>query len=887
MAFRELAYQERALTALEAYLDALKPEKARYDRAAALIADDPDLGIELPHFPARAWESLKTAGTLPASRAHVPYSPRTSGDGQPVPNATLKVPTGGGKTFLACASLSRIFGRYLQSNTGFVLWIVPNEAIYSQTVRTLRDRQHPYRQTLDRAAAGKVKIFEKGDPLNRADVDANLCIMVLMLQSSNRQNQDSLKLFQDSGNVHGFTYPEGEQDKHKALLERIPNLSQYDLGDGGPAWPMVKDSVGNALRIIRPVVVMDEGQRATSNLAFQTLYGFNPTFVLELSATPRVIPAQAQTPLLQARPALTPNILVSISGRELDLEGMIKMPLNVQPVQSTDWQDALRASLDKLKSLDASAKAYGADKPKEQHIRPILLVQAERTGAEQRDGQFIHADDVKAWLLAAGLDEAEVALKTSEVNDLDKPENADLLSPQCRVRVIITKAALQEGWDCPFAYVLCSLAASGNESAMTQLVGRILRQPHATRIAAEGEEPHELDQCYVFTHRADTARVVNAIKDGLEAEGLGDLVRDVSVAGATGPLSERRKVERRDTFRQSHIALPKVLWIEAGQEPRELDPESDLYPAIDWTGCAMEGLADGVPENAQAAASQLIRVRTGETGKLETAEFAANTGAAAFDPAYAVRMIMDLVPNPYVARELVGRVLARLEARGFDEAKLGALSSYIIDELRKVLAKWRDDEAAKIFADRLASGQIEFRIRGDCGDWIMPAELFVIAGENAELLSRATGTPLERSLFLPIYRHELNNEERGLAQKLDAHDLVHWWHRNGTVRGDYALRGWKRGRVYPDFVFAVVKDGDGQRLVALESKGDQLDNPDTGYKADLLAKLSEAYAKHASAPAEELGLESAAPDYEAAVVLFSDMDAKLPRLIQPENVPDV
>ncbi|PKM06007.1 MAG: type III restriction endonuclease subunit R, partial [Gammaproteobacteria bacterium HGW-Gammaproteobacteria-7] len=649
MAFRDLAYQERALTALEAYLDALKPEKVKADQVAKLIADNPDLGLEIPHFPAKAWETLKTAGTLPASRAHLPYSPRTSGDGQPVPNATLKVPTGGGKTFLACASLSRIFGRYLQSNTGFVLWIVPNEAIYSQTVRTLRDRQHPYRQTLDRAAAGRVKIFEKGDPLNRADVEANLCIMVLMLQSSNRQNQDSLKLFQDSGNVHGFTPAEGEQDQHKALLERIPNLSQYDLGDGGPAWPMVKDSVGNALRIIRPVVVMDEGQKATSALAFQTLYGFNPTFVLELSATPKDVRAQAATATVEALPARTANVLVEIAGRELEQEGMIKLPLNVQPIQSTDWQDALRASLDRVNALDASAKAYRADGGG--YIRPILLVQAERTGAEQRDGQFIHADDVKAWLLAAGLDEAEVALKTSEVNDLDKPENADLLAPQCRVRVIITKAALQEGWDCPFAYVLCSLAASGNESAMTQLVGRILRQPHATRIAAEGEEPHELDQCYVFTHRAETAQVVNAIKDGLEAEGLGDLVRDVSVAGATGTLSERRKVERRDTFRQSHIALPKVLWIEPGQEPRELDPESDLFPAIDWTGCDVEAFADDVPENAQAAASQLVRVRTGATGKLETAEYAANSGATEFDPAYAVRMIMDLVPNPYVARE--------------------------------------------------------------------------------------------------------------------------------------------------------------------------------------------------------------------------------------------
>lgn len=875
MAFRELAYQERALKALEAYLDALKPEKARYDKAAALIADDPDLGLELPHFPAKAWAKL----ALPASRASVPYSPRTSGDGQPVPNATLKVPTGGGKTYLACASLSRIFGQYLQTNVGFVLWIVPNEAIYSQTVRTLRDRQHPYRQTLDRAAAGKVKILEKGDPLHRADVDANLCIMVLMLQASNRQNQDSLKLFQDRGDVHGFTYPEGEQDKHKALLERIPNLSQYDLGDGGPAWPMVKDSVGNALRIIRPVVVMDEGQRATSNLAFQTLYGFNPTFVLELSATPGIVRAQAQTELLQARPALEPNILVSISGRELEQEGMIKMPLNVQPIQSTDWQDALRASLDRLNALDASAKAYRADGGG--FIRPILLVQAEATGADQLDKDKIHADHVKAWLLAAGLDDAEVALKTSEVNDLDKPENADLLSPQCRVRVIITKAALQEGWDCPFAYVLCSLAASGNESAMTQLVGRILRQPHASRIGAEGEEPHELDQCYVFTHRAETARVVAAIKDGLESEGLGDLVRDVSVAGAAGATAERRKVNRRDEFSQTAIALPKVLWIEAGQEPRELDPESDLFPAVDWLACDTDAIANDVPENDTAAASQMVRVRTAEGGKLETEEYAANAGLNDFDPAYAVRMLADLVPNAYVARELVGRVLDRLAARGFDADKIGTLSALIVDRLRKHLGQWRDDQAARIFAERLESGQIEFRIRGDGGDWIMPTELFAIAPENADLLTRSSGTALERSLFLPIFKHELNGDEQGLARKLDENAMIRWWHRNGTVRGDYALRGWRRGRVYPDFVFAVIKDGDRQRLVALESKGDQLDNPETAYKADLLAKLSDAYAKHASATGDDLGLESQAPDYQAAVVLFSNMDAHLPGLIQP------
>ena len=84
-------------------------------------------------------------------------------------------------------------------------------------------------------------------------------------------------------------------------------------------------------------------------------------------------------------------------------------------------------------------------------------------------------------------------------------------------------------------------------------------------------------------------------------------------------------------------------------------------------------------------------------------------------------------------------------------------------------------------------------------------------------------------------------------------------------------------------MFAALKDGDGQRLVALESKGDQLDNLDTAYKRSLLEKLTKAYGDQASATTGKLELKSEAPEYEAAVVLFSDMDAELPGLIEPSR----
>ena len=171
-------------------------------------------------------------------------------------------------------------------------------------------------------------------------------------------------------------------------------------------------------------------------------------------------------------------------------------------------------------------------------------MQAERTGTEQRDGAHIHALDVKDWLRAAGLDEAEIAIKTADTNDLAQPENLDLLSPTNRVRAIITKQALQEGWDCPFAYVLCSLSASHNRSALTQLIGRILRQPQAQKTGVPA-----LDECYVVTHHANTAAVIQGIKSGLEQDGLSDLVQEIRVGdedsgnAANGPRTVHRRPE--------------------------------------------------------------------------------------------------------------------------------------------------------------------------------------------------------------------------------------------------------------------------------------------------------------------------------------------------------
>lgn len=862
---RQLDYQDRVLTAIDTYLDVLKEKKARADKIAAMAEEDPDLGLEVPDFAKDAWAELKAASKLPASRANMPFSERRDGAGRPVPNAVLKVPTGGGKTYLAVNGVSRIMGRYLGRNTGFVLWIVPNEAIYTQTLKHLKDRQHPYRQALDRAAAGRVRIMEKTGTLDARDVENNLCVMLLMLQSANRETQDTLKMFQDRGDVHGFFPPEGEQQAHKAVIEKTPNLAAYD-----DIFPMVKDSLGNALRVIRPVVVLDEGHRAISDLAFKTLYGFNPCFVLELTATPQdVQPRGGKNP----REGRYANVLVEVTGRELDREGMIKMPLNLDPRQGTDWKATLNTALTKLDDLDQKARALRADTGR--YIRPIMLIQVERTGAEQRESEHIHAEDVKEWLMTAGFDEAEIAIKTAETNDLSQPENQNLLAPTNRVRAIITKQALQEGWDCPFAYVLCSLAASSNKKAMTQLVGRILRQPDAMKT-----EIPALDECHVITHHAATADVVSAIKEGLEQDGLGDLVLEVVAddPGAAGKVA--RKIERRPDFKSTEIYLPKVMRVD-GADVRDLDYETDILSAIDWRDFDPKEIADRIPENAQAAESQLQRIRLSDEGdELFVGEsIEATHETMSFNAPHVVRMISDLVLNPFVGRQIVARLVEALKARGFDDDKLGKLTSLIVEELRRGLDAERTARAEKLFKDEVAAGRIQFRLRLDGRNWRMPFDMETMQPEGADQLPGKDGAPLKKSLFAPVYKDDFNKDEREVAVYLDGEEAMVWWHRN-VARSQFSIQGWKRAKIYPDFIFAVQGDGEAQRISVLETKGDQLDNLDTAYKREVLELMSGNFQWDDATPAGELELvQNNGETVNCTLILISEWKTKLPEYL--------
>ena len=180
-------YQQNALEQLDRWLDALKV--ARKDTADAeefYTTKQKPVPKELKNHPRAAWKILEDQNFLPGipqdGNIVIPeYIPRTATSGEPIPHVCLKVPTGGGKTLLGVAALERI-----KQETGFVLWIMPTRAIYEQTIKAFKTREHPYRQMLERISGGKVKLLEKTDRFTKQDVESYLCVMMLMLPSANR-----------------------------------------------------------------------------------------------------------------------------------------------------------------------------------------------------------------------------------------------------------------------------------------------------------------------------------------------------------------------------------------------------------------------------------------------------------------------------------------------------------------------------------------------------------------------------------------------------------------------------------------------------------------------------------------------------------------------------
>lgn len=440
-------YQRKVLSALREYAHLtveLGTGGAAYDR---LLAQD---------------------GLRPGKDDIRPYVDDVNG----APRVCVKVPTGGGKTYIAANAL-RVLTDELRVDTGAVVWLVPRKEILRQTLRQLRNPAHPLRMAIDRDFSHRVEILDKEDGLvgrglNASSVEGQLTLFVLSYDSF--KNKDGRRAYAENSSLVALT------NYQKAQGEAVEVAGADDT------------ALITALAGMHPIVVVDESHHAKSSLSLEMLRNLNPRFVLELTATPSV----------------KSNIISRVSAQELKAEEMVKLPVIVyrRDGKAEVVQDAimLRRRLEQIAEINEQKTGH--------YIRPIVLLQAERKDADNAET----FRKLRTKLVDAGIPEEHIAIRTGNVDELG---NVDLMSRGCPIRYVITVEALSEGWDCPFAYVLATVANKSSRTSVEQLVGRVLRQPYAQH-AKSGS----LNTSYVLTSSADFNETIDQVVAGLNGAGF-------------------------------------------------------------------------------------------------------------------------------------------------------------------------------------------------------------------------------------------------------------------------------------------------------------------------------------------------------------------------------
>lgn len=407
----------------------------------------------------------------------VSYQP-LKGFAEGMPYFCLRVPTGGGKTWLAATSIQLINRLLLRTEHSVILWLVPSNQIKEQTLQGLKDREHPLHAALLTAGAMTVLSLDEAKSVTPATLNTSTTVIVATRQAFQVVSEENRKVYENNG----------------ALMAHFDNLNaaqKRNLLKDGDTTPY---SLANVLRLRRPFVMVDEAHNNRTELGFDTLAKFNPSGIMELTATPDLL----KTPS---------NVLHSVSALELKDQQMIKLPILLQA--ESDWQKCLLYALTCRNDLQALAnKEYqqGGN-----YLRPIMLIQAEpkKAGVETRD-----VFKVKQELIDNhNIPEEEIVIATGEEKGLTKVA-ADyplgIKDTRCPVKFVITQKALAEGWDCPFAYILVSIANVHSSTAVEQLLGRILRQPDAVHRHAP-----ELNQSYAFVVSSNFTATAAALKDSL------------------------------------------------------------------------------------------------------------------------------------------------------------------------------------------------------------------------------------------------------------------------------------------------------------------------------------------------------------------------------------
>lgn len=804
-----------------------------------------------------------------------PYNPELAG----VPQVCFKVPTGGGKTFLAANSLKPIFASMPHIHPKAVVWLVPSDAILSQTYKTLTDKNHAYRKKIDVDFGNKVEVYSKqqllnGQNFNPTSVSDNLSIFVLSYDSFRTSKKDGRKAYQENGSLLPFV--RFKQDSSN-LLEDTDETALIQV-----------------IRKLNPVVIVDESHHATSKLSKEMLQNFNPSFVLDLTATPKKVS----------------NIISFVDARQLKAENMVKLPVIVYNRKSQEDVFISAVSLRRKLELEAVQGQKNGGK----YIRPIVLFQAQ----PKNNADSTTYEKIKHTLMEMGIPESEIAIKTANKDEL---KNIDLSSLDCNIRYIITINALKEGWDCPFAYILATVANRTSSIDVEQILGRILRLPNTKK-----NESEVLNLSYVITSSNAFYATLDKVVVGLNAAGFTS--KDYRVDDCEDVVDERQTTQEVNS--QTELLLDNI---QVGNNDKDIDELDGLN--VELMKMQLEKLENESAETGKEDSSvssnaindmlehaksqnelywqefqeteenyvpvppevgdkmkhyKLNQLFADEASSMEIPQFMIETGRSLFsehvqqplskENLYAGFSLLD--KDTVIDFDSVDSEIARIDIddsdampkawklqwfdnqnvkKWFDEQpsdrKIRLCKDMIIKKLSKNNAV--NDRDLDIYVDRIIQNLTEDQLtdmeqtpgiyalkinkkvnsllneyaKKMFYEWVEQDKISCMP--SYKLPREISPTNTIASIPKSLYSEEENFDteyERKVVMELSSLNNVRWWHRNIARKG-FSING--AINAYPDL---MVKTESG-KLLLIETKGDQLENLESKEKAETGAKWAE------------------------------------------------
>lgn len=767
-----------------------------------------------------------------------------------VPNVCTKVPTGGGKTFIACASIKAISDVVSKIDKILVIWLVPSEAILTQTLENLKNPTHPYRERLNTDFNSDVEIFSSNDLLTKLNKNnlKSLNIAVLSFASIRINNKEMRKMYQLNGSLVDFN----------SSLDDKENLEDVE-----------KLSVINVIRNFKPIVIVDESHNAKSNLSFEMLENLNASFIYELSATPKD----------------SSNIIHYTNAMELKQENMVKLPVFL--CNFVNVASVIENAISLQNRLEAIAKNENVN------LRPIVLFQAQ-SGVNEDAHTF---EKLKNKLVNIGIEKKQIAIKTAKINELN---GIDLLHKDCKIRYIITINALKEGWDCPYAYILASIANKSSTVDVEQLIDRVLRQPNARKYTNQ-----ELNVSYVLTCSNDFEGTAKSVIAGLNGAGFskddyrqkdfreleeivkpqepkdkdifeyannendsdedknseflsadvnveiiaknieqGNKINDILKNAKTQANEYDKEVEKTssnlDYFGDLKVNTSKIKF-EVEKIPqfvKILPSNSILFEEINYKVLEKEDLekdfklADkDIQINFDLAESSIFEIDLSKDDNLPKYKKASQMQREYFKQylktvsdetriRQSINLIFDKLRKDNVLNEndlknyierIVNNLSDERKARLLDE--IDAYTIKIKNKIKELKSEYRE----KVFYDLLNKGNIKMENTFSFEPTIQSSKLSSLRDKS-------------------LYEEEidnLNSLENKLLTEIVSLDNIKWWHRNKDMKPGFCINGFINH--YPDFIICT----ENENIIMVEVKGDDRTNDDSKIKLKLGSKWAD------------------------------------------------